>query len=103
MMKKFQDYLEKRLDKEEIYQIEMQAASELEFLKAMQDDVSRAVAQYMAQESIGFNELVRRLGVSRSQLTKIQKGQANVTLASLAHFAALLGKKPRISFEDSVP
>jgi transcriptional regulator with XRE-family HTH domain len=101
-MKKFQDYLEKRLDKAEISQIEAQAKSEFEFLKALQDDVSKAVAQYMAQESIGFNELVRRLGVSPSQLTKIQKGEANVTLASLAHFAALLGKKPKISFEDNL-
>lgn len=96
--KKFKDYLEKRLDKDEINELEKQAVIEFEALKVLQDDVSHAVADYMAQEKIGFNELVRRLGVSAAQVSKIQKGEANLTLASLAHIAALLGKRPHLSF-----
>ena len=89
-------YLEKRLNKKEIAEIEEQALLEQRALKNLQDDISRAVAEYMAQEKIGFNELVRRLDVGPSQVSKIQKGEVNLTLASLAHIFALLGKQPHL-------
>lgn len=54
----------------------------------------------MAEKNIGFNELVRRLDVSPAQVAKIQKGEANLTLASLAHLAALFNKQPHIIFKD---
>ncbi len=53
----------------------------------------------MSEQKIGFNELVKRLGTSPSQIAKIQRGEANVTLATLAHFGSLIGKKPRVIFE----
>ena len=84
--KKFNDYLKKRLDKKEI--------------KHLQNDISLAFTEYMAEEKIGFNEIVRRLQISPTQATKIKKGQANLTLATLAHIAALFRKKPHIIFEN---
>ena len=53
----------------------------------------------MAKEKIGFNELVKRLGVSPSKVSKIQKGEANLTIASIAHISALLKRKARLVFE----
>jgi len=94
--KSFQKYLEKRLGKKEVAEITEQARLEKQALQGLQDDVSNAVAEYMAQEKIGFNELVRRLGSSPVQVSKIQKGEANLTIASLAHIFALLGKQPHI-------
>lgn len=99
-VKSFKNYLESRLKKEDIVEIEQQAGVEFEALKALQEDVSRTVAEYMAKEHIGFNELVRRLGVSPSKVVKIQKGEANLTLASIAHISALLKRRPKIVFED---
>jgi len=81
--KKIDEYLKKRLDDNEIAEIEQQAKLEYIALQSLQDDVSNAIAEYMAQEDIGFNELVRRLDVSPTQVSKIQKGEANLTLASL--------------------
>lgn len=97
--KSFRKYLEKRLDKAEIKELEKQADLEAKALIALQNQVSEAVEQYAEKESIGFNELVRRMGVSPTQASKIQKGEANLTLATLAHIAAMLGKKPLISFK----
>jgi len=94
--KKFDDYLKKRLDKSEIAEIERQAKLEYIALKSLQDDIANAIAEYMEQEEIGFNELVRRLDVSPSQVSKIQKGEANLTLASLAHIFALLNRRPHL-------
>ena len=97
-IKNFKHYLEQRLNKDEIAELEKQADSEFESFKLLQKEVSNAVEQYMQQKQIGFNELVRRLGVSATQVSKIQMGEANLTLASLAHISALLGKQPRLSF-----
>ena len=99
-LKKFDDYLKKRLDKAEISSIEQQASLEAESLLSLQEDVSKAVANYMAEKDIGFNELVCRLDTSSSQVLKIQKGEANLTLASIAHLAALLNKEPHIVFKE---
>lgn len=94
--KSFQKYLEKRLDKKEISEIEQQAKLEMEFLKSMQEDISKAVARYMTAEKIGFNELVRRLNISPTQASKIQSGGANLTLATIAHVFALLKMRPHL-------
>ena len=96
----FKDYLEKRLNKEEIQEIRQQVDSEFEALKGLQENVSFALTDYMRKEKIGFNELVRRLGISPTQLTKIQKCEANLTLATLAHISALLKKRPHLIFKN---
>ena len=95
-LKNFQHYLEKRLDKKEIAQIEKCAQLEAKALYALKTDVANAIKKYMKDENIGFNELVRRLDASPAQVAKIQKGEANLTLASLAHIFALLNKQPHI-------
>jgi len=97
--KNFDVYLKKRLDKKEIADIKSIARSEFEALKRLQSDIAKWISKYMAQEDIGFNELVRRLGVSASQAVKIRDGQANLTLASIAHIAALIKKRPHLIFE----
>ena len=96
-IKSFQKYLEKRLDEKEISEIKTQALLEKQALQNLQGDVSEVISSYMTEEKIGFNELVRRLGTSPTQVSKIQKGEANLTIASLAHIFALLKKQPRIT------
>lgn len=98
-LKSFQEHLESRLNKDEIAELESQAELEYQALKSLQDDVSKAVAEYMAKEHIGFNELVRRLGVSPTQVKKIQNGGSNLTLASIAHISAFLKRRPKLVFE----
>ena len=94
--KSFQDYLEKRLSKDEIKEIEMQAKLEVKILKALQKGIADAMDSYMKKSKIGFNELVRKLDSSPTHVAKIQKGEANLTLASLAHLFALMEEEPQI-------
>jgi arsenate reductase-like glutaredoxin family protein len=96
----FRDYLEKRLNKEEIREIRQQVDNEFEALKGLQENVSWALTDYMEKEKIGFNEMVRRLSISPTQLSKIQKCEANLTLATLAHISALLKKRPHLIFKN---
>ena len=55
---------------------------------------------YMKKNKIGFNELVRHLNSSPSHVAKIQRGEANLTLSSLAHLLALMGKDPKDVFKN---
>jgi transcriptional regulator with XRE-family HTH domain len=98
--KGFKSYLEKRLNKKEIAEIKKQAQLEVRILKSIQKILADTMADYMKQNDIGFNELVRRLDSSPAHITKIQKGEANLTLSSLAHLLALMGKEPSEVFKS---
>lgn len=97
--KSFQKYLEKRLDKEEIAEIEEQARLEIKIFKSIQAAISKAMDDYMKKNKVGFNELVRRLDSTAAQVSKIKRGEANLTVSSLAHLLALLGKEPQDVFK----
>lgn len=99
--KSFKKLLEKRLNKDEIAEIETQALLEVKILRSIQEAISNAISDYMATNDIGFNELVRRLDSNPTHITKIQRGQANLTVSSLAHILALLGKEPSEIFSKS--
>jgi hypothetical protein len=99
----YDDLRKARLNSNEIKKIDREASDELEALKAMQESLTREIAAYMAKEAIGIVELTKRLATSSRQTSRIMKGEANVTLATLAEVAILIGKMPRIVFEDSKP
>ena len=99
----FDDYNEirrSRLNADEIKKIDIEAHAELDALAAMQESLTREIAAYMAKEDIGIVELTKRLQTSSRQTSRIMKGEANVTLATLAEVAIYIGKVPRIVFED---
>ena len=95
-VKHFKDYLEKRLNKQEIKTIEKAAALEFEVLKMLQQDIAKDITNYMSEHDIGFNAFSRRLGKSPSQVSRMIKGEANLTLATIAQIYALIGRKVHI-------
>ena len=97
--KSFHDYLKTRLTDEEIAEIKQKAQLEVAILRSIQKVLSDTMAEYMKKNKVGFNEVVRRLSTSPSQAAKIQRGEANLTLASFAHFLALMGKEPKDVFK----
>ena len=96
--KSFRALAEKRLTKAEIAEIEREVMLEVRALKTLQADVTAAMNNYMEEKSIGFNELVKRLGVSPAHVAKIKKGAANLTLASVARLFSVLGQEPHLVF-----
>jgi septum formation topological specificity factor MinE len=97
--KSFQKYLEKRLTKQEIAEIERQARLEKKILESLQNDIASAVSKYMKKNKVGFNEFVELLSVSPTHISKIQKKEANLTLSSLAHIFALIDQEPHLVFK----
>jgi transcriptional regulator with XRE-family HTH domain len=98
-LKNFRDLIEKRFTKDEIAIIEQQAKLEVKALRSLQTSVKQVIDDYMKKNDVGFNEVVRRLNSNATQVSKIQRGQANLTLASLAHISALLGQEPVLTFK----
>lgn len=100
LTKSLQEYAETRLSKEELAEIDKQVDLEIKIFKSIQRIISTAMNDYMEKNKVGFNELVRRLGSSPSQVAKMQRGEANLTIASFAHLFALLGKEPQDFFQS---
>lgn len=97
-IKSFKAHLESRLNKQEIAEIESAAQMEYSATKILQDDISKAVIQYMSTNDIGFNDFVKKLGKSPSQVSKIIKGEANLTITSIAQIFSIMGKIPHIKY-----
>lgn len=95
----FQDLLDKKFTKEQLAEIDREVELEYQALRALQQNIKDALADYMEQHNIGFNEVVRRLNTSPKQISQIQKGNANLTFVSLAHISAKLGQEPMIMFK----
>ena len=97
--KSFQKYIEKRLSKEKIAEIEKQVEIEAKIIRSIQKSISDAMDDYMEDNNVGFNELVRRLDSNPTHVAKIRRGEANLTITSVAHIFATLGKNPQDIFK----
>ncbi len=94
--KNFDTYLESRLSKQKIKQIERDAKMEYETMIALKKDISSAINNYMESNQLGFNDVVERLGKSPSQVSRIIKGEGNLTLSTIAQIYAFMGKRAHL-------
>ena len=86
------------LSKEEIAAADNEADSAMKVLKALLEDVSAFATGVMAEEGLGFRAFARKHGLSLSMASKIVKGSGNLTLETIAHIAALHGRRVSLSF-----
>jgi hypothetical protein len=98
--KSFQEYLKKRLSKQEILHIERQAAREVKILRYLQTYIASLIDDYIERHNITASDLVRGLDWSPSKVAQVKKGQANLTLESLAHLFAFLDTEPQELFKS---
>ena len=89
----------KLLTEEESAEVQLQAQIMTAAMRALQESVSLAVVAYMAEQKIGFNELTRRLDTCSRHTSRLLKGEANLTMGSIAELAVLMGKKVKVVFE----
>ena len=94
--KDFDDYLKSRLSKKKIKQIERDAKMEYETMLALRQDVSNAMNGHMSEHSLGINDVVAGLGKSPTLVSRIIKGEGNLTLSTIAQLYAFMGKKTHI-------
>jgi len=99
MRKSWREIRKDYFTQEELNEIDQEVSKEALLLKKLQDTISKEVAFYMTKESIGFNELMRRMHSSPRQVSKIVKGDCNLTMLSIAELAAVIGKDVEIIFK----
>jgi antitoxin component HigA of HigAB toxin-antitoxin module len=91
--------LEKELfTDEEIAVLNKEAEARSKKRKQLAEDVSKAVIQYMAENNLGFNQFKKKLKMSSATLSKIIKGQANLTLDSLVAISQCTGWDVKLTF-----
>lgn len=56
-------------------------------------DISIAIAEARQKKKMTQVTLARKAGMKQSQIARIERGQNNVTVATLAKVATVLGKK----------
>ncbi len=95
----FDTYVEQRLSKKEISDIKKQAKIEKELLDTWQEAIADSINNYMKEKKIGFNELIKILDISPTQMAKIQKRQANLTLLSMASIFSSMHLLPQLTFK----
>lgn len=97
--KNYSDLRKEIFTEEEQKLLDHDVGLEIAAIHSIQEEISKEIIAYMAREGIGFNEFTRRLGTSSRQTSKVIKGEANLTIATIAEIALVMGKKPKISFE----
>lgn len=99
VLKNFDDLIKKRLTKKELADIEKQARRETKLFKAWQKSIKDTISDYMKKNNAGFNDLVKILNISPTQVAKLQKGEANLTLATMVHIFSTLNQEPQLIFK----
>lgn len=98
--KSWDQLIKTRLSKKEIAEIKQEAKREADLLRFFQTLITNTVHDYIEREDIGLKELSQRLGVSSSYASKIRRGQANLTIGSLAHLLAIMGREAKDLFKN---
>ncbi len=97
--KNFNDYLKTGVCPIKIKEIEMQVELEFQAFKSFQNGMAQALNAHMKQQKLGFDELVRILEISPEKLSKILKGEGNLSLESIARIAALIKRMPKFTLD----
>lgn len=68
-------------------------------IAGQQAQIDLVIALYNARKDAGLTrkELAERLGASPAYITQIERGRRNVSLSTLARYAAACGKKVAVS------
>jgi hypothetical protein len=95
----FKDHFKARFTKEELAEIDREVALEAAALKSLQQNISDLFENYIKLNNLELNELARKLDLTPKKVLRIQSGQANILLGSLAILAARLGQELVVSFK----
>jgi antitoxin component HigA of HigAB toxin-antitoxin module len=95
----FNDYLKENYSDSEISTIRSKAKEKGKMLIELQSSVSNAISEFAKVNNHTFTDIMNGLHTSKSQTSRIIKGESNFTLETLLKIYEYTGKKPRIIFE----
>lgn len=68
------------------------------WLSKIQIDILNEVEKFMKKNELNPNQLEQRSGFSRTQISQILDGDANLTISELVDLSLALGLAPHLSF-----
>lgn len=89
-MTEFREYLKKSLEDPE-FRAEWEA-------QAPEREVIRQIVEARLEEGLSQKELAERCGMKPANLSRLENGNGNPSIATLARIAAGLGRQLKISF-----
>ncbi len=96
------DELEKEIfTPEEIEELHKKAERRSKIRRNLSDRISKAVIQYMAENGMGFNQFKKKLNMSSATLSRILKGDTNLTLDTIAEISQVTGLEVDIQFKKA--
>ena len=93
----FEELAREILTDEQIQESKQKVRLEIEMMNTIANEIKIA----MQKEHIGFNELAKKLKTSPTQISRILKGNTNLTLNSLFRVCSILKIKPTIHFQHN--
>ena len=99
MATNFNDYLKQNYSDSEITNIRSRAKEKGSMLIDLQNTVSNTISEFAKHNNHTFTDIMNGLHTSKSQTSRIIKGESNFTLETLLKIYEYTGKKPRIIFE----
>lgn len=75
--------------------------SQLYAIEGLVTDAAELVARLMQEQGVNKAELARRLGKSRSWVTQLLSGQANMTIRTFAEVAYQLGAQVKLNVQSA--
>ncbi|WP_440998317.1 hypothetical protein [Cysteiniphilum litorale] len=95
----FNDYLKENYSDSDISTICNKAKEKGKMLIDLQNSVSNTISEFAKNNNHTFTDIMNGLHTSKSQTSRIIKGESNFTLETLLKIYEYTGKKPRIIFE----
>ncbi|WP_440994721.1 hypothetical protein [Cysteiniphilum litorale] len=95
----FNDYLKENYTDSDISTIRNKAKEKGKMLIDLQNSVSHTISEFAKSNNHTFTDIMNGLHTSKSQTSRIIKGESNFTLETLLKIYEYTGKKPRIIFE----
>jgi len=99
MTTNFNDYLKEDYSATEILNIREQAKVKGKMLIELQNSISNTISDFAKINNHTFTDIMNGLHTSKSQTSRIIKGEANFTLETLLKIYEYTGKRPKIIFE----
>lgn len=96
--------IESLMSQDEISRNEKEYLDETAHIRAAREAIAKSLAEYVAAamkvKNISQNELRRELNISSATMTEIVNGRGNPTIDTIAKFGLILGKVPRLVWDE---
>ena len=92
-------FIEDQLTSEEIKDAELESEIIIKSIESLRKSVSNEDKNILDSNKMSFNTLKKELGISSATLTKLSKGEGNITIKTIALLSQINNKVPFLTWK----